>query len=104
MRTNEAGATASVDDDRDERRLLIAGRRVPLHDARTFLHRALLQIDALDRQLLLGLHEGFCCAELADRFRRSESCVKTRIHRARCRVRSAVETSVREANGLDAGW
>jgi DNA-directed RNA polymerase specialized sigma24 family protein len=87
--------------DVEERRLAIAGRRVPLHRARFLLRQALQQLDPLDRQLLLGLHEGFCCAELAERFRRSETCVKTRIHRARRRVRLAMETCVRAAGSLE---
>ena len=80
---------------------MIAGRRVPLHRARAFLQEALAELLPIDRQLLLGLHEGFCCAELAERFRRSESCVKTRIHRARRRVRIAMETCVRAAGSLE---
>lgn len=104
LRTNDPSpARAPEDEERQERRLQIAGRRVPLHRARAFLHQALEQIDSVDRQLLLGLHEGFCCAELAERFRRSESCVKTRIHRARRRVRAAVEACVREAGSLENG-
>ena len=92
---------ASVEFDSAEKRLLIAGRRVPLHRARALLHEALERLEPIDRQLLLGLHEGFCCAELAERFRRSEACVKTRVHRARRRVRLAMETCVRAAGSLE---
>ena len=49
----------------------------------------------------MGFHEGFCCAELALRFGRSEDCVKTRIHRARRRVRSVYEDLVRLSGDLD---
>ncbi|HEU4419365.1 MAG TPA: RNA polymerase sigma factor [Planctomycetota bacterium] len=79
----------------------IAGRRVPLRWVRPCLRRALQQLPALDRQLLLSFHEGFCCAELAARSRRSLECVKTRIHRARRRVQRVIEASVREADDLD---
>lgn len=104
LRTNDPGLSSAPDDgDREERRFEIGGRRVPLHRARTLLQRALRHLDPVDKQLLLGLHEGFCCAELAERFRRSESCVKTRIHRARRRVRAAVETFVRDAGSLENG-
>ena len=102
LRTNHPELPARpVEFEPEERRLLIAGRRVPLHRARAFLQEALAELLPIDRQLLLGLHEGFCCAELAERFRRSESCVKTRIHRARRRVRIAMETCVRAAGSLE---
>jgi DNA-directed RNA polymerase specialized sigma24 family protein len=58
-------------------------------------------LPALDRQLLLGFHEGFCCAELASRFGRSEDCVKTRISRARRRVRTVFEDLVRVSGNLE---
>lgn len=93
--------TTRVEFDAEDKRLVIAGRRVPLHRARAFLHEALQRLEPIDRQLLLGLHEGFCCAELAERFRRSETCVKTRVHRARRRVRLAMETCVRAAGSLE---
>ena len=102
LRTNHPDLpSAPIEFDTEERRFVIGGRRVPLHRARSFLQEALQRIGPLDRQLLLGLHEGFCCAELAERFRRSESCVKTRIHRARRRVRLAMETCVRAAGSLE---
>lgn len=84
-----------------ERYYLIAGRRVAASRVRPWLRESLRRLGKLDRQLLLGFHEGFCCAELAERFRRSEACVKTRIHRARRRVRKEVEACVRTADGLD---
>ncbi|HEX6813283.1 MAG TPA: sigma factor-like helix-turn-helix DNA-binding protein [Planctomycetota bacterium] len=85
----------------DEREYWIAGRRVPMHWVRPCLRRALSQLPSIDRELLLGLYEGFCCAELAVRCRRSIECVKTRIHRARRRVQKEIEESVREADDLD---
>ncbi|HZN39119.1 MAG TPA: hypothetical protein VFD82_09975 [Planctomycetota bacterium] len=85
----------------DDREYWIAGRRVPLRWVRPCLRRALQQLPALDRQLLLSFHEGFCCAELAARSRRSLECVKARIHRARRRVQREIEASVREADDLD---
>jgi DNA-directed RNA polymerase specialized sigma24 family protein len=48
----------------------------------------------------LGFYEGFCCAELAERFRRSLACVKTRLHRARRRVRLEIEGLARKAGNL----
>ncbi|MBM4060943.1 MAG: sigma-70 family RNA polymerase sigma factor [Planctomycetes bacterium] len=55
----------------------------------------------LDRALLLGIHEGFCCAELAARFHRTEQSVKVRIHRARARVRREIELAVLTADDLE---
>ena len=95
-------AHAGGDGDHGEVHLEIAGRRVPVHEVTPLLQRALQRLPALDRQLLLGFHEGFCCAELAARTRRSEPCVKTRIHRARRRVQCDIEEHVRAADGLDA--
>jgi DNA-directed RNA polymerase specialized sigma24 family protein len=85
----------------DDREYWIAGRRVPMRWVRPCLRRALQQLPALDRQLLLSFHEGFCCAELAARSCRSLECVKARIHRARRRVQRVIEASVREADDLD---
>lgn len=75
----------------------IAGCTVPIAWARSRLHDVLARLPRLDRQLLLGFYEGFCCAELASRYGRTEDCVKTRIHRARRRVRGAFESLVRLA-------
>jgi DNA-directed RNA polymerase specialized sigma24 family protein len=79
----------------------IAGQRVPASRVRPWLHEALLRLKEIDRELLMGFYEGFCCAELAERFRRSRACVRTRIHRARVRVQQDVEESVRVAGGHD---
>ena len=84
-----------------ERYYVIGDRRVPSHRVRPCMQRALDRLRPLDRQLLLGFHEGFCCAELSVRCARSEQCVKTRIHRARRRVQMEVEACVRAAGGLD---
>ena len=95
-----AAATAA-EPDREERHYLIAGRRVPAHCAAPWLRTALQRLRPIDRDLLLGFHEGFCCAELAERFRRSLPCVKTRLHRARRRIRKEIEAAARTAGGLD---
>ena len=84
-----------------ERCLRIDGRPVPLLWAKRRLARVLRRLPALDQQLLLGFHEGFCCAELASRFGRTEDCIKTRIHRARRRVRSVFEELVRASDNLE---
>lgn len=81
--------------------LSIAGKPVPLVWAKGRLQRVMQGLPALDRQLLLGFHEGFCCAELASRFGRSEDCVKTRISRARRRVRTVFEDLVRVSGSLE---
>ncbi|MEO6598100.1 MAG: sigma factor-like helix-turn-helix DNA-binding protein [Planctomycetota bacterium] len=94
-------AVAAADPESGSGRYLIAGRRVPLRWARPCLQRALTRLSLIDRQLLLGFYEGFCCAELAARCGRTEQCVKTRIHRARRRVQEEIEASVRAADDLD---
>lgn len=86
---------------RSERRYVIAGRDVPESVARPWLRSALDRLLPVDRELLLGFYEGFCCSELAERFRRSLPCVKTRIHRARLRVQRTVEACARTAHDLD---
>lgn len=86
----------------DDACLTIAGRSVSLAWARARLPAVLAALPSLDRQLLLGFHEGFCCAELAQRYGRSADCVKTRIHRARKRVRTEFESIARAAGDLDA--
>ena len=82
---------------REPAQLRIAERAVPVAWAVRRLDRALDRLPALDQQLLLGFHEGFCCAELASRFGRTEACIKTRIHRARRRVQRILEGFVRGA-------
>ncbi len=79
----------------------IGGRRVPGQHVRTWLLAAIERLKEPDRRLLLLFHEGFCCAELAERFHRTEACVKTRLHRARHRIRREVEAFVRTAGRLD---
>lgn len=83
-----------------ERIYEVLGRRVPEHRLLPWFESALKQLPDLDQQLLLAFHEGFCCAELAVRFRRSVPCVKTRIHRARRRVQRCVEEFASVADGL----
>lgn len=84
-----------------ERWYVIAGRRVPASRASRWLSAALSRLDPFDRQVLLAFYEGFCCAELAERFRRSMSCVKTRLHRARRRVQKEIEGCARDADHLE---
>lgn len=86
---------------RCEPHYVIAGRDVPESVARPWLRSALGRLQPVDRDLLLGFYEGFCCSELAERFRRSLPCVKTRIHRARLRVQRTVEACARTAHELD---
>lgn len=81
--------------------LTIAGRPVSLRWACGRLGLVMQRLPPLDRQLLMGFHEGFCCAELATRFGRSEVCVKARISRARRRVRTVFEDLVRVSGELD---
>lgn len=94
-------AALARESDAPERHYLIAGRRVAVSVVRPCLRRSLQRLTTTDRELLLGFYEGFCCAELAERFRRSTACVKTRIHRARRRVRRSVEVCVRTTTDLD---
>lgn len=95
------GVSEPVVEELDEHCLSIDGRTVPLGWARRRLRGVLAELTPLDQKLLMGFHEGFCCAELALRFGRSEDCVKTRIHRARRRVRIVFEDLVRLAGDLD---
>ena len=95
------GVAEPVDEERDPPALRVAGRRVPLPWLVDRLARVLRRLSPLDQRLLLGFHEGFCCAELAGRFGRSEDCVKTRIHRARRRVRIMFEELVEAARDLE---
>lgn len=81
----------------------IAGRRVPAPHALPWVSAALERLPRIDRELLLGFYEGFCCTELAERYGRSLPCVKTRIHRARRRVQTDVEECARAADGFDDG-
>jgi DNA-directed RNA polymerase specialized sigma24 family protein len=79
----------------------VAGHRVPLVWLLGCLQTVLAGLRELDRRLLIGLHEGFCCAELAARFRRSEQSVKVRIHRVRRVVQWEIEKAVLAADELD---
>lgn len=81
--------------------LSIDGRSVALPWARRRLERVLNCLPVLDQKLLLGFHEGFCCAELASRFGRTEDCIKSRIYRARRRVRTVFEDLVRSSGDLE---
>lgn len=86
----------------EERHFRIAGRRIPAHRALPLLREAMARLKPIDRQLLRGSGEGFCCAELAARLGRSEQCVKTRLSRARRRVQRDIEAIVRAAGSF--GW
>lgn len=81
--------------------LRIGARAVPSSWAVQRLDRALARLAPLDRRLLMGFHEGFCCAELAFRFGRSEACVKTRLHRARRSVQRHMEQLACAAGSFD---
>jgi DNA-directed RNA polymerase specialized sigma24 family protein len=94
-------AVAVHDGPADGGRYHIAGRSVSAPSALPWLDEALARLKAIDRELLLGFYEGFCCVELAERHGRSLPCVKTRLHRARRRIRNEVEACARAAGGLD---
>jgi DNA-directed RNA polymerase specialized sigma24 family protein len=94
-------AVACIDPHAPERMFVVGGRRVAASRLRPWVREALQRLKPLDRGLLLGFYEGVGCSELAERFRRSRACVKTRIHRARRRVQKDVETTARTAVGLD---
>lgn len=79
----------------------VAGYRVSLVWLLECLRSVLGGLRELDRRLLIGLHEGFCCAELAARFHQSEESVKVRIHRTRRRVQLEIERAVLAADELD---
>ena len=100
-RSESCTAMNEPGDDRHEATFVVAGRRVSLDWLLHRLHTVLQRLREIDRQLLLGIHEGFCCAELAARFRRSEQSIKARVHRARRRVQIEIEDAVREADDLD---
>ncbi|MBL9076961.1 MAG: hypothetical protein JNL08_05625 [Planctomycetes bacterium] len=87
--------------DGGERCYRIAGRRVSASRALPWVELALGRLRQIDRHLLLEFHAGFCCAELSARSGWSETAVKTRIHRARCRLRKEIEAIVRTADDLD---
>jgi DNA-directed RNA polymerase specialized sigma24 family protein len=93
-------ARACAADDGGETWFTVAGHRLPASQLQPWLHAAVAKLSSLDQQLLLALQEGFCCEELAERFCQTASCVKTRIHRARLRVRNDVEDSVCKALAL----
>lgn len=99
----EEDATEPAAKTREPSFLRIGACRVPRGWAVGRLGRVLGRLSGLDQQLLRGFHEGFCCAELASRFGRSEACVKTRLHRARRRVQQLYEELVHEAGELDEG-
>ncbi len=82
-------------------RLLIGAHAVPSKWALQRLRRVLRRLSSLDQRLLLGFHEGFCCAELAIRFGRSEACVKTRLYRARRSVQRDMERLACDAGSFD---
>lgn len=79
----------------------IGARQVPASWIARRLAPTLARLSRLDQRLLLGFHEGFCCAELAARFGRTEACVKTRLHRARKRVQRSLEQLVRAADSFE---
>lgn len=81
----------------DEDCLLICGSPVDRMWLLVQLDAVLAGIDATNRQLLLLFHEGFCCAELATRFRLPEPLVKVRLYRTRNTVRARLEAKVRAA-------
>ncbi|MAD33024.1 MAG: hypothetical protein CMJ88_04630 [Planctomycetes bacterium] len=79
----------------------VGARRVPAAWICRRLAPVMARLSRLDQRLLMGFHEGFCCAELAARFGRTEACVKTRLHRARRRVQRNLEQLVRVAASFE---
>jgi RNA polymerase sigma factor (sigma-70 family) len=65
------------------------------------LQQVVADLAPLDRHLLLGNHEGFCVAELAERYGTSLPRAKTRLHRARRRVRRELEAAVVHCGHFD---
>lgn len=101
LRARQAFAAAREADAATQRCYLVGDRRVSLQELLPCVERALRRLRPSDRLLLLDYHAGFCCAELSARCGRSETAVKTRIHRARRRVQKLIEACVRAADDLD---
>lgn len=74
--------------------LRVLGRDVPVGWLLQCLQQQLMKLPDLDRKLLMETYEGFCGAELADRYQCTEAAVRVRVHRARCRVRKEIELAV----------
>lgn len=76
----------------------------PVATARLLRHleHAMSRIPALDRQLLLGNHEGFCVAELAERFGIAPHLAKARLYRARRRLRREIEATLARDEDFEA--
>lgn len=73
---------------------VVRGRVIPGEFLREPLQDAAAQLSPLDRQLLMSSAEGFCTAELAERYGLREHNVKARLHRARRRLRRRIEATV----------
>jgi len=98
MSLGEAADSVPASRGEDQVALRIASRSVPSAWVVSRLDAVLARLPALDQRLLRGFHEGFCCAELAARFERSEACIKTRLHRARRRLQRLLEELVRASD------
>jgi RNA polymerase sigma factor (sigma-70 family) len=94
-------AAAACDREATERHYHIAGQRVSQQRATPWLRAALARLKPIDRELLLAFYEGLGCVELAARYRRTPTCIKTRLHRARRRIQKEVEARARTAGSLD---
>jgi len=81
--------------------LKVVGREVPVEWLLDCLQSELVKLPELDRKLLMGTYEGFCGAELAVRYQCTEASARVRIHRARNRVRKAIELAVVAAGSSD---
>jgi DNA-directed RNA polymerase specialized sigma24 family protein len=81
--------------------LQVLGVPIARHWLLARLERHLRRLTDLNRTLLIGFYEGFCCAELAARFQLSEDAVKVRLYRCRHRIRRELEAEVRAAGHLD---
>lgn len=81
--------------------LQVVGREVRVDWLVNCLQQELVKLPELDRKLLMGSYEGFCGAELAVRYECTEATVRVRVHRARSRIRKAIELAVVAAGSGD---
>ncbi len=84
-------------EEREPTSYAVAGRRVPREWLVPRVVRAMARLRPIDRCILAAVQEGFCGAEIADRYQLTEHNVKVRTHRARRRVREEIEDAVRAA-------
>lgn len=76
------------------------GEFVPMSWMLEQLDSVLDSVGRVNRQLLLGFHDGLGCAELSQRFDLTEDTVKVRLFRSRLRLREEFEGRARAAGYL----